>query len=139
MEENNKLTIFDYYKNIIRKTPMLPQEEIKKSFDIIGMNKLFSYDKMNCLIANEINDFLLNKWTVYQYYYYGVDQRTYVPFLNLKKEKDDEKKRLMDIAAFLFPEYSMQKLEEVVKILKKDLFFINIDELKDKGGIKKNE
>jgi hypothetical protein len=44
-EETTTLTIFDYYRNIIKKEPMFSKEEVENSYDILGMNRLFSYDK----------------------------------------------------------------------------------------------
>ena len=136
--KKEEFTIFNYYKNIIKKEPMFSKEEVDRSFDIVGMLRLFSYDKMNALIANEINDFVLDKWTAYKYYYYGVDKKVFVPFLNMRKEKNEEKDRLTKLAEFLFPEYSKQRIEEVIVILKESLSFINLEELNNKGGVKKN-
>lgn len=134
-----KLSIFDYYKNIIKKDPMFSKEEVQSSFDIIGINRLFSYDKMNVLLANEINTFVLDKWTVYLYYYYGVDKKPKVPFLKMRKEKDEEKERMMELAHFIFPEYSEQKLADTVAIMKKFLSQTTLDELNATGGLQKKE
>lgn len=134
-----KKTIFDYYKNIIKKDPLFSKDEVKSSFDIIGMNRLFSYDRSNTLLANEINTFILDKWSVYLYYYYGVDKKEKVPFLKMKKTHNEEKERMVELAEFLFPEYSKQKIEEVVVILKKVLSSLDLNELNDTGGIKKEK
>jgi hypothetical protein len=140
METEKKLTIFDYYKNIIRKTGKMDKLEVQSSFDSVGMLRLMSYDTSNIMIANEINNFILNKWTTYLYYYYGCDQKSYVPFLNLKKVKDEDFEKVMELALFIFPEYSKEKIkEDVIPILKNELLKLNINKIKDFGGIKKEK
>ena len=138
-EKSDSLTIFDYYKNIIKKEPILSREEVEKSFDIIGMNRLFSYDKLNVLLANEVNDFLLDKYTVYLFYYYGVDGKKFVPFLNMKKERNEDKERLMKLAEFLFPEYSEVRLAEAIEVLRKVLSDVQLADINNPGGIQKEK
>ena len=139
MAEETTLTIFDYYRNIIKKEPMFSKEEVENSYDILGMNRLFSYDKSNVLLANEVNNFRLSKWALYQFYYYAVNKKDFVPFLNMKKEKNDEKILLMKKAQIIFPEYSNEKLEEVIVILKHILADVKLEDLTYKGGIEKGE
>jgi hypothetical protein len=139
MEKSNKKTIFDYFKNICKKTGKLEKSEINSSFDSVGMLRLMSYDRPNVLIANAINSLTLDKWTVYLYYYYGCNERTFVPFLNMKKVKDEEMIRIEELARLIFPEYSDNKIKDVViPILKNELLNFDINKL-NTGGIKKEE
>jgi hypothetical protein len=140
MEKEKRLTIFDYYKNIIRKTGKIDKTEVQSSFDSVGMLKLMSYDQSNILLANEINNFILDKWSTYLFYYYGCNEKSYVPFLNMKKIKDEDFEKAMEIAMFFFPEYSKEKIKDhVLPILKNDLLKFDINKLKDFGGIKKEK
>jgi len=137
--EEKKLTVFDFYRNIIKKEPLVSKDDVQKYFDIIEINKIFSHDKVNILLAQEVNYLGLEKWPIYLYYYYAVAKRNFVPFLNLKKEKNEDKEKLMEIAKIIFPEYSKTKLEDVTILLKEELSQIKIEDLKYRGGIEKTK
>ena len=137
--EEKKITVFDFYKNIIKKEPMFSKADILKYFDVLEMNKLFSYDKVNILLAQEVNYLGLDKWAIYLYYYNAVVKRNFVPFLNLKKEKNEEKEKMLEVAKIIFPEYSRTKLEDVIVVLKEELSQIKIEDLTYRGGVEKTK
>jgi hypothetical protein len=136
-----KLTIFDYYRNIIKKEPKFSKEVVNSSFDIVGFNRLMSYDKMNILLANEMNGiaFLLDKYTIYLFYYYACDQKKFVPFLKMKKDVNEEEEKIKEMLNFCFPDYSEEKVCGVIDILKPVLKNTNIEDLSYTGGLKEKK
>lgn len=126
---------FDYYKNIILKTG-----EVKDltGYEVFGFNNILSFDPFNFSFSEAMNHYpFIDKKLSYLFYYYGIDKRKKVPFLNIKKNKNKEWEELKDIAQRIFIYMNLYQIKEIFELVKDDLK--RIKKIEDNKGFNKKE
>lgn len=129
------INIFDIVKNVFTSNEPLSREEIETHFDIFAFNTIMSHHKHGALLAYKVmkNGIPSNKWLVYQYYFNQIVKVKRAPFLNMKKAQEDERMtELIESAKVLLPEYSSNKIKEVMPFIQETLEALDLEQMK--GG-----
>jgi hypothetical protein len=129
------VNIFDIVKNVFTSTEPLSKEEVETHFDIFAFNTIMSHHKFGALLAYKVMKDVIptSKWFVYQYYFNQMTKTKRAPFLDMKKIQEDEKmKEMVEAAKVLLPEYSKQKILEVMPFIRETLETVDIEKMK--GG-----
>ena len=137
LPKRKKENIFGFYKNFVKDKNIHSDFIIKSDFSPFMMSNMLSYDFTNIFLAEAIarSVFTIPNKAAYLFYFYGINKKSKVPFLKMKKEKDEELEELLEVAKIYLPNLSRVKLVEMFPIFRD--FLIEKKEELTEGGKRK--
>jgi len=133
------MTVFDWIRNILLKEGRRSNEDVSSSFDPYMVAKFLSFlpagAQLGSLLSGDI--YSIPKNIVYIYYYNGMPQYKKVPFLPIKREKNDRREKMIELAKIFLPTASKIQIEEYLPLIEKKLGFLLDTNYITEGG-KKN-